>query len=245
MILVFDVGNTNIVIARHDGNAWVKNERFRTKDADVLKQVRDSLANSEFEDSVISSVVPSLTSRISDIAKAVTGKEPLLVSRNIKTGFDSNSIPVELGADIICNLIAAHNLFPDKVATVADFGTAFTTETISAEGKVLGVTIAPGIMTSVKALHENTAQIPQICLDIPTTVLAKDTVSAIRAGVYYGFCGQLSGVLERIEMETGVKPQVLVTGGFSKYIKSLMNFDAFCDINLTIEGARLALLFNR
>lgn len=244
-MLVIDIGNTNVVIALNDGQIWTKVTRIRSKDSDVLTQIREVVKNCREQDSVISSVVPNMTSRVIDIVRNVSEAEPLVISRKIKTGLDSASIPQECGSDIICNLIAAHKYFPDSVVTVADFGTAFTTATVNEKGQVLGVTIAPGMMTSVKALYENTAQIPQICLDVPDTVLGTDTVTAIRAGVFYGFSGQLEAIVRQIKKETSSEPKVLVTGGFSKYIKPFLGFDCTADIYLTLEGAKTACELNK
>lgn len=242
--LVFDIGNTNTVIALHDGSSWVFNERVKTKDNDMTWQIWLLVRDLKADKAVISSVVPSLTNRVCDIAKSITNNEVLIISNRINTGLDNPSIPEECGSDIICNLIAAHHYFPDKYVTVADFGTAFTTETVSPLGKVLGVTIAPGMMTSVKALFENTAQIPQIRLDLPNTVLGRDTVSSIRAGVLYGFPGQLNAILERIEQELDSKVFLIATGGFAKFIKPYVDRVDLVDINFTIEGARLACMMN-
>ena len=171
------------------------------------------------------------------------GLEPLVITRDIETGLVKESIPEELGADILCNLIAAHHLYPNEYVTVADFGTAFTTETVSPEGKVLGVTIGPGMMTSVKALFESAAQLPEIRLDIPSTVLGRDTVASIRAGVIYGFMGQLKGIVEQVEKEVGHKVIVIATGGFSRYLEGYIYVNK-ADVKHTLEGARIACLLN-
>lgn len=243
-ILVLDIGNTNIVISLNEDDIWIKTSRIRTKDSDVLSQVREVIKPLKVDKCVICSVVPNLTSRIFEFAREVSEKEPLIISKKLALGLDSDSIPAECGSDIICNLVAGHKMFPDSLVTIADFGTAFTTETVNEKGEVLGVTIAPGMMTSVKALYENTAQIPQICLDVPETVLGRNTVASIRAGVYYGFAGQLNSIVKQIEKETGKKPMVIVTGGFSKYIQPFIDFKCVTDINLTLEGAKMACLLN-
>ena len=244
MILVIDIGNTNIVLAFNENSSWIKTIRIRTKDADAFSQVREHLKNCKVEKCVISSVVPSLTSRIFDMAEEVSQTKPLLITLKINSGLNPESIPPECGSDIICNLLEGHKRFPDSLVTVADFGTAFTTETVDENGNVLGVTIAPGMMTSVKALYENTAQIPEVCLDVPETVLGRNTVASIRAGVFYGFAGQLTSIVKQIRKETGKTPVVIVTGGFSKYIQPFIEFTCITEINLTLEGALSACLMN-
>ena len=242
-ILGIDIGNTNIVIAVHDGNSWGDELRVKTRSKRAVSDVSTILKGIRCEKAVLSSVVPNLTGSILEAVRKVVGLEPLVITRDIETGLVKESIPEELGADILCNLIAAHHLYPNEYVTVADFGTAFTTETVSPEGKVLGVTIGPGMMTSVKALFESAAQIPEIRLDIPDTVLGRDTVASIRAGVIYGFMGQLKGIVEQVEKEVGHKVIVIATGGFSRYLEGYIYVNK-ADVKHTLEGARIACLLN-
>ena len=242
-ILGIDIGNTNIVIAVHDGNSWGDELRVKTRSKKAVSDVSTILKGIKCDKAVLSSVVPNITGSILEAVRKVVGLEPLVITRDIETGLVKESIPEELGADILCNLIAAHHLYPNEYVTVADFGTAFTTETVSPEGKVLGVTIGPGMMTSVKALFESAAQLPEIRLDIPSTVLGRDTVASIRAGVIYGFMGQLKGIVEQVEKEVGHKVIVIATGGFSRYLEGYIYVNK-ADVKHTLEGARIACLLN-
>ena len=238
-----DIGNTNIVIAVHDGKEWGDELRVKTRSKKAVSDVSTILKGIKCDKAVLSSVVPNITGSILEAVRKVVGLEPLVITRDIETGLVKESIPEELGADILCNLIAAHHLYPNEFVTVADFGTAFTTETVSPEGKVLGVTIGPGMMTSVKALFESAAQLPEIRLDIPSTVLGRDTVASIRAGVIYGFMGQLKGIVEQVEKEVGHKVIVIATGGFSRYLEGYIYVNK-ADVKHTREGARIACLLN-
>ena len=242
-ILGIDIGNTNIVIAVHDGTQWGDELRVKTRSKKAVSDVSTILKGIKCDRAVLSSVVPNITGSILEAVRKVVGLEPLVITRDIETGLVKESIPEELGADILCNLIAAHHLYPNEYVTVADFGTAFTTETVSPEGKVLGVTIGPGMMTSVKALFESAAQLPEIRLDIPSTVLGRDTVASIRAGVIYGFMGQLKGIVEQVEKEVGHKVIVIATGGFSRYLEGYIYVNK-ADVKHTLEGARIACLLN-
>ena len=242
-ILGIDIGNTNIVIAVHDGKEWEDELRVKTRSKKAVSDVSTILKGIKCDRAVLSSVVPNITGSILEAVRKVVGLEPLVITRDIETGLLKESIPEELGADILCNLIAAHHLYPNEYVTVADFGTAFTTETVSPEGKVLGVTIGPGMMTSVKALFESAAQLPEIRLDIPSTVLGRDTVASIRAGVIYGFMGQLKGIVEQVEKEVGHKVIVIATGGFSRYLEGYIYVNK-ADVKHTLEGARIACLLN-
>lgn len=243
MILAVDIGNTNIVAALYGKNdngvcGWLGQKRVKTKSQTAVAEFRHIIADLSFDKAVVSSVVPLLTNNIVYEVKQASGVDPVIVDNTVKTGLANDTIPDELGADIICNLVAAHHIYPNDYVTVADFGTAFTTETISPEGRVLGVTIGPGIMTSVKALFENTAQLPEIRLDLPKSVFGLNTIDAIRAGVLYGFTGQITAIVGEIEKELGTKVKVIATGGFSRYVTGFVHVDR-ADIDHTLEGARL------
>ena len=242
-ILGIDIGNTNISISIHDGESWGDELRVKTKSKKAVSEVSAILSGIKCDKAVLSSVVPNLTGSVFEAVRKNVGLEPLVIARDIETGLVKESIPEELGSDILCNLIAAHHLYPNEYVTVADFGTAFTTETVSPTGEVLGVTIGPGMMTSVKALFESAAQIPEIRLDIPETVLGRDTVASIRAGVIYGFIGQLKGIVEQVEKEVGHKVIVIATGGFSRYLEGYIYVNK-ADVKHTLEGARIACLLN-
>ena len=243
MLLAIDIGNTNIVMSLHDGKNWGEVIRVKTKNKNAVNEVRSHLETLEFERAVISSVVPNIAGSVIEAVKERSGKTPVVVGKNIETGLNRDSIPDELGSDILCNLIAAHKMYPNEYVTVADFGTAFTTETVSPSGDILGVTIGPGMMTSVKALFESAAQIPEIRLDIPNTVMGRDTVASIRAGVIYGFIGQLKAIVDQIENEVGHKVIVIATGGFSKYLEGHIYVNR-ADVKHTLEGARMACEMN-
>ncbi len=240
MLLIVDIGNTNIAVSLFDDDKILSFDRFKTRDSVSLSQIVSYLQNTDFDNAVISSVVPDLT----EVVASLINKPKLVITKDIESGLIKESIPCELGSDILCNLIAAHHFYPDEYVTVADFGTAFTTETVSPEGKVLGVTIAPGIWTSIKSLFSNTAQIPPIMLDMPQTVLGLDTVSSVRAGVVFGAKGQLEAILNQIEKEIGHSVKLVLTGGLSKYISTILKREHIADVYWTLTGERLAFEMN-
>lgn len=237
MLLAVDIGNTNIVAALHDGTSWIFHKRIKTKSTHAVIDFATLMKNVTFDKAVVSSVVPMLTNNIVYEIFQKGGFMPVIVDKKVETGLVKESIPIELGSDILCNLAEAHRLYPNDYVTVADFGTAFTTETISPSGEVLGVTIGPGMMTSVKALFDNTAQLPEIRLDLPTTVLGRNTIESIRAGVLFGFTGQFTAIISQIEKELGHKVKVIATGGFSRYITGYVQVDR-ADVEHTINGAK-------
>ena len=133
------------------------------------------------------------------------------VSRNIRTGLIEESIPEELGSDLLCNLSYAHHSYPGKTVMTVDFGTALTFSTVGADGKVLGVSIAPGLVTAVNSLFSNTAQLPQVELKIPQSVLGR-------------------------KQELGESINVIATGGLSKVISPLIDRFEKVDGYHTLKG---------
>ena len=124
-------------------------------------------------------------------------------------------------------------------AIVVDFGTALTFTTIDQAGEVLGVSIVPGLQTAIKSLFMNTAKLPEVELKLPDSVLGKNTIHAIQSGVLHGYTGLIKGMLEAIQLETGLKFTVIATGGLSSILTNLDGvFDAV-DRNLTLDGLRL------
>jgi type III pantothenate kinase len=138
----------------------------------------------------------------------------------------------------MCNVMAAYTRAAGPVIVV-DFGTALTFTTIDQAGEVLGVSIVPGLQTAIKALFMNTSKLPEVELKLPDSVLGKNTIHAIQAGVLHGYTGLIKGMLEAIQLETGLKFTVIATGGLSSILTNLEGvFDAV-DRNLTLDGLRL------
>ena len=248
MLFTVDIGNTNIVIAIHDEEKWiniwrVSTEKKKTTDEYYLTII-DLLNYSEInleqiEKCIISSVVPSLTFAVEKAIFRIFKIKPLVINSKLNTGLDKNSIPNEIGSDILSNLVFAHDKFPNDTCTVLDFGTALTCSSVSPEGKILGVAITPGLVTSMKALVNNTAQLPEIELRQPESVLGMDTPSSIRAGIMFGFAGLANELVHRTEEELGVKVKVLVTGGLSSTISKMLHNIDYLDKNLTLNGIKL------
>lgn len=244
MLFVVDIGNTNIVLAINDKDEWIELWRIHTdakKTSDeYFLDVKEIVASIEREIKigkvVISSVVPSLTMVFQKVCFRLFGVKGLVVDHTVKTGLVPSSVPAEMGTDILANLVAAHHLFPDNYATVLDFGTALTVSTVSPEGEVLGVAIAPGLITSVNALAGNTAQLPYIELKKPDSVLGRNTVQSIRAGIMLGFAGLVDSLVKKTEEEIGTQVKVVVTGGLSKTISSLLSRVDYLEKNHTLNG---------
>ena len=134
--------------------------------------------------------------------------------------------------------MAAYNRY-QKPVIVVDFGTALTFTAVDSSGEVLGVNIVPGLQTAIKALFMNTSKLPEVELKLPESALGKNTIHAIQAGVLYGYTGLVKGMLEAIQVETGLSFRVVATGGLSSILTTFEGtFDAV-DRNLTLDGLRL------
>ncbi|MGE4454898.1 MAG: type III pantothenate kinase [Sphaerochaeta sp.] len=248
MLIAVDIGNTNIVIAVHDGQKWLHSFRIysdQKKTSDEYFVVLESLMTHsglykhDINRSVISSVVPNLTRSMQKNIVRLFDVQPLMVDHQVHSGLKRDTIPSELGSDLLANLAQAHYACPDRAVVVVDFGTALTLATVDSDGSVLGVSIAPGLVTAVNALFGNTAQLPQVELKIPPSVLGRNSQESIRSGIMYGYAGMVKTMIERIEMEIGKEVYVIATGGLSRTIAPLIDRINQIATMHTLDGLKL------
>ena len=248
MLLAVDAGNTNIVFGIHDGGEWIHEWRFET--VPVRNQIEyemflslnflESNLDLESIDSVIvSSVVPQLNAILENFAPSLFNIDPIFVGPKIYDQLPiETSNPHKIGTDLISNAMAGYSLYEGNVIVV-DFGTALTFTVVNENGKIEGVNIAPGLRTAINALVGNTAQLPEVPLELPESAIGKNTIHAIQSGVLWGYVSMVEGMLERIKKEFGKPVKVIATGGLSSILHPL--HDQFDDVNrnLTLEGLRL------
>ena len=248
MLLVVDIGNTNVVMAMHDGKSWVADWRIysdQKKTSDEYFVIIESMVShggftpSDIDRSIISSVVPNLTRSFQKVIRSLSGIEPLMVTHDTAVSLKRESIPSELGYDLLANAVAAHHLYPDNLCIVLDFGTALTLTTVSEDGEVLGAAIAPGLVTAVNSLFHNTAQIPQVQLKLPERAIGRDSDASIRSGIMFGYAGLVKELVSRTEQELGRSAKVLATGGLSRTIAPLIGRIDHLEPLLTLEGLRI------
>jgi type III pantothenate kinase len=223
MLLALDVGNTHTVLGLFgaDGrlaHTWrVGTDRSRTGDEWAalyrsLLGLRD-LAPAVADVAVIGSVVPPVGEIWQAVCEDALGIATLAVGPDTPTGMTlAVDRPSEVGADRVANAVAARDLW-GAPAVVVDFGTAVTFDAVSADGQYVGGAIAPGLTTAAEALVQRTAKLPRIALVAPARAIGTDTVSAMQAGIVFGFAGQVETLVRRVASELGGAPVVLATGG--------------------------------
>ncbi|NLC06435.1 MAG: type III pantothenate kinase [Syntrophomonadaceae bacterium] len=254
MILVFDVGNTNMVLGVYQGEKLLTHWRIssdRQKTSDEFGMLIRSLFDYQGLDMraikavVISSVVPPLNPVLEEMSRRYFQVQPLEVGPGVKTGIALKyENPREVGADRVVNAVAAYERYGGPVIVV-DFGTATTFCAISRHGEYLGGAIAPGIGISSEALFQRAAKLPRIELVKPKSVIGRNTVASMQAGIVYGFIGQVDGIVERMKAELGPDSKVVATGGFAELIAAESRTIDVVDQLLTLEGLRFIYEKNR
>lgn len=257
LLLVIDVGNTNIVFGVYEDKEllydWrISTEKDRTSDEYGLlfEQIfkYHGIDPKEVENVIISSVVPPLMHTLPAMSAKYFGIEPIVVGPGVKTGMNIKyDNPREVGADRIVNAVAAYEKYGGPLIIV-DVGTAITFCAVSKEGDYLGGAIAPGIKISTEALFMRTAKLPKVEIIKPDKVIAKNTANSIQSGVVYGYIGMVDYIIEKMIAEmspNGDKVNVIGTGGFSSLIASESRYIEKIDKLLTLEGLRIVFERNK
>lgn len=253
MLLVVDVGNTNITLGVFDGESLVTCFRLttaisRTSDeygillCDLLEH--RGMAVSDIDAVIVSSVVPAVMYSFNNGVRKYLKRNPFEVKPGTKTGIRiATGNPYEIGADRIVDAVGAYETYGGPVIVI-DFGTATTYDVILEDGTFTAGITAPGIRTSARALWEGTAKLPEIEIKKPDSILAKETISSMQAGLVYGCIGQTEYIIQRIKEETGLPDiKTVATGGLGKIIAEATEMIDIYDPNLTLNGLRL--IYNR
>lgn len=252
MILLIDVGNTNIVMGVHDGTSIVSDFRLSTNymktsdeiSIDVISLFRLNHLDVESIDGVIiSSVVPNVMYSLENMVRKVFKVPPIVVGAGVKTGINvKTDNPKEVGADRIVNAVAATAKYKRSLIII-DFGTATTFCSVKKDGTYAGGIISPGIKISAEALFQKAAKLPRIELMKPEKVIGKNTVVSMQSGMVHGYIGLVEHLVKLMKAEMMAEgeeePFVVATGGFSRLINQNTDCIDVVEPNLTLEGLKL------
>lgn len=249
MILVLNVGNSNISLGVYKDNQLLQhwqmtNDRPKTSDemATTIKTFFDfeNIAFHQITGIIISSVAPTTMFALEQMCKKYFHVTPLIVGPGVKTGLNIKyENPKEVGADRIVNAVSALQTYGGQPLIVIDFGTAITYCVLNEKGEYLGGAIAPGVTISMDALYQRAAKLPRIELMKPQSVVGKSTVAAMQAGMFYGFIGQVEGIVSRMKQMTKQEPLVVATGALAKVMAVETTAIDVVDEHLTLNGLHI------
>ena len=227
MILVVDIGNSNVVIGGVEGEkilfeARVRTEATKTSDEYCidLKSILDiyNVDKTAIEGSIIASVVPQVLNTFQTAVMKLTGKKALVVGPGLKTGLNiAIDNPSQTGADLVVGCVAALREHKPPMIVI-DMGTATTMVVLDKNGALIGGSISPGVKISMDALTGGTALLPGLQLDQPKRAIGRNTTDCMRSGIMLGAACMLDGMIERMEEELGYQTKVIVTGGIAKFV---------------------------
>jgi type III pantothenate kinase len=254
MLLVVDVGNSNIVLGAYSSDTLIADWRIRTvrdRTADehgllfLQLLMHRKITAEEINGVAISSVVPTMNDTLCQVARRYFDVDPFLVGSDTDFGISIDyHPPSDVGADRLVNAVAA-KAFYGAPAIVVDLGTATTFDAIAANGDYLGGAIAPGISISTDALFRAASRLYRVELVAPSSCVGKNTIHAMQSGIVFGFAGQVDRLVSMIKREIGEQARVIATGGLAELIAQQSQTIEVVDQMLTLEGLRLLWKRNR
>lgn len=247
MLLAIDIGNTNVTLGAYDDTALAFTARLATDGRMTADQYAIEIKNvlslhgleyQNIEDCVIASVVPTVGNAISRAVSMLCDIVPLELGPGIKTGLNIKiDNPAQLGADLVAGAVGAISEYT-LPCIVIDMGTATTISVINSKGQFLGGAIAAGVRLTLKALSENTSQLPSINISAPNSVIGTNTVDCMRSGLVFGAAAMIDGLIEKMTLELDEIPTIVATGGLSKEIIAHCESDIIYNENLLLDGLR-------
>lgn len=255
MLLVIDVGNTNISIGIYDKNSLqlvsrIATDREKTCDQYAVELIQifklHGITKFEFEGSAVSTVVPELKETIVYACEMITSKHPVLLSPMTKTGIKIDTEnPSQVGVDLVAASVAAVNKYP-LPCLIVDLGTATKISYVDKNKTFRGCAIAPGVRISLAALAQRTSQLPAIGFDSPGQAVGRNTVESMQSGIVYGTASMIDGLCARIEKEMGCSAKTVVaTGGIAENIIKSCEREMIYNGELIIEGLKIIYELNR
>lgn len=247
MLLVIDIGNTNVVLGVFAGDqlkhCWrMATLKARTADeyAVMCHNLFDvsGLSKTDIDAVTLCSVVPPLNECFQSLSRNYLGLDPFFVEPDAQDLMPIRYKPVsDVGADRIVNAVAAVKLVGSP-AIVVDLGTATTFDAISEKGEYWGGIIAPGIGISAEALFAHTAKLPRVEIKKPPEIIGHSTEASLQSGIYYGYVGLVKSILERMKRELE-RPHIIATGGLARLICGDLEQVDRIEENLTMYGLQI------
>ena len=256
MILTLDIGNTNIKTALFDGPEMVKYWRLSTNLTNTSDEYginimslfsHGGVSPRDVEGIIISSVVPTINFTIDHMCQNYFGITPTFIAPGVKTGINIRyENPRELGSDRIANAVAAYEEYGgEKPVIFIDFGTATTFGVVDEQGAFQGGAIFPGIKLASEALVSGTAKLPRFALAKPEHVIGKTTLTNLQSGMFYGYVGMVTNLVQQMKKELDRDAVVVATGGMAVLIAEEAKVIDKLDGLLTLKCLRLIYERNR
>ncbi len=245
MILVLDIGNSNVVMGLMDDNTLFSSKRIdtnlnRTVD-EYATEINEFLYESRVSKSDISgvamsSVVPLLTQVQKYAIKKALNIEAFIIDTNMDIGLNILvDNPSELGNDLLCGAVAGIENY-NLPLIIFDIGTATTVTVVNDKKELIGGLIYPGPKVSLETLSLKTAQLPSIAMEPPGSIIGKNTKDCMLSGVVYGNAFMVDGIINSIEKKLQSKATVVATGGICPLIIPYCESEIVCDDNLMFKG---------
>ena len=254
MLIVIDIGNTNIVLGAYEGDVLVDHWRLQTHTGHTIDEMGILLRQlfaaravdlDAIDSAIISCVMPTMLGTTVGMLERYFDVTPLVVGPGIRTHMPILcDNPKEVGADRIVNSVAGYELYKEGLIVV-DFGTATTFDAVSPKGEYLGGAIAPGINISAEALFQKASKLPRIELTRPDKVVGKNTVASMQSGIFFGYVGLVRAIVSRMKDELGFPVRTIATGGLAGLFAQETNCIEEIHKHLTLEGLRILYHRNR
>ena len=252
MLVAVDIGNTNIVIGFLDGGDIVGTYRVTTKANHTSDEYglfltqflhMSGFTPDDVDDVIVCSVVPKVMHSFRASIVKFLGVDPMIVGPGVRTGINIRiDDPRSLGADMLADSVGAYEVYGGPVL-VADFGTATTFDYVDAKGTITCGIITTGIRSGAAALWGETAQLPEVEITKPTSILATNTRTAMQAGLYYAFLGGVERTIQQFRDEIGEPFKVIATGGLGRVFKDGTDMIDVYDPDLIFKG--MAAIYRR
>ncbi len=248
MILALDIGNTNINLGGFEDNLLIfvaslstdcncTSDEYAVRIGGILNLY--NVDGKPIDGIIVSSVVPNVNNSVRKALKFLYGLEPLFVGPGVKTGMNIHcDIPSSVGSDLICASVWAYSSCKGPTMIV-DLGTSTNIIVLDKSGIFSGVSIMSGINTSLKALIESTAQLPQISLEAPKSAIGKNTADSLKSGAIFGSASAIDGMIDRITSETGEDFSLFATGVFASIVIPYCNHKITIEENMVLKGLNL------